>query len=413
MSAGAAGQHEHFVLDGVFSRNSYRLVTRRLYGKPRPATLYLDLRDVTWAFAAGVVPLIALRRHLEAHGTKVEIEYPFDDGYWRTAGWVELLEGGEALSVDATRSFIPVQSYSSSNQLNSIINDVLEVLSRHMNCSSGVLDSIDWTLNELADNVLVHAGEREGEAEGFMQIVSHRNQGKIDLVVSDYGRGIRQSLSESRSPSSDEEAIRLAIEKGVTRDPSFGQGNGLAGSVNIVTEAGGELTIMSGNADLRLSDGDVSVGQCGAVPGTSVSLVLPTDVEIDIGSALWGFAPPPVFENSHLSDDDRIEFVVAKEASGFGNRDTGRQLRQKLQNMMNNLQGSRARIDFADVGLVSASFADEFIAKLIVEIGHFSFFSRVEIINANPFIAQTLDNVISQRSSASHPADDSQTGGTE
>lgn len=40
-------------------------------------------------------------------------------------------------------------------------------ITRHMRCSTGVLDSIAWTLNELADNVLVHAAEPDGEAEGF------------------------------------------------------------------------------------------------------------------------------------------------------------------------------------------------------------------------------------------------------
>ena len=65
---------------------------------------------------------------------------------------------------------------------------------------------------------------------------------------------------------------------------------------------------------------------------------------------------------------------------------------------MTQFEDSRVRIDFADIALISASFADEFIAKLVVEMGHFSFFTRIRITNANQLIGQTLDNVIKQRS---------------
>ena len=99
-----------------------------------------------------------------------------------------------------------------------------------------------------------------------------------------------------------------------------------------------------------------------------------------------------------LGDHDEILFRVAAEASGFGNRETGRQVRIKLQNLMLQFPGSRVQVDFDDVGLVSASFADEFIAKLVVDMGHFSFFARIVVNNANSFISQTLDNVIRQRS---------------
>ncbi len=389
---------------GVFDRWRYRAITRKLYNHPNPARLCLDLRLVSHAYATAVVPLIALCRHLEALGTEVEVRYPHDDGYWQTAGWIELLEGGEALPADPTRSFIPVQPYRDSTRLNEIVSLALEVLSRNMRCSTGVLDSIAWTLNELADNVLVHAAEPDAEAEGFIQVVSHPQRELVDLVVSDYGRGIRRSLSQSHDPSSDEEALRLAIEAGVTRDKAAGQGNGLAGSVRIVAAAGGQLTIMSGNAELDLRNGDATTDYCGAVPGTNVCLVLPTNVEIDISKALWGSPRSPEFEMTYLNDADQVEFVVAHEASGFGNRGTGRQLRLKLQNLMEQFKDSRALIDFADVGLISASFADEFIAKLVVEMGHLSFFSRVSFKNASPFVVRTLDNVIGQRSQTPHIA---------
>lgn len=384
--------------DRAFDRNCYRIITRRLFRDPRPSTLTLDLENVTYAYATAVVPLIALERHLRAQGTLVEVIYPFDHSYWEITGWKQLLDGDDAPSIDPGRSYIPVQTYSDSTHLNGIVSAVLDVLARHMVCSEGVLDSIAWTLNELADNVLVHAAEPGTPVEGFMQVVSHPEQRTVDLVVSDYGRGIRDSLWQSYITRDDEEALLKAIEAGVTRDPSAGQGNGLAGSVRIVSTAGGQLTIMSGNAELDVENGDSSTTQCGAVPGTTVSLVLPTDAEINVSQALWGKPPMVAFEMSHLDSDDEIVFRVTDEASGFGNRETGRQLRTKLQNVMTQFPRSRVKVDFENVALVSASFADEFIAKLVVELGNFSFFTRITVVNANGLISQTLDNVIRQRS---------------
>ena len=387
--------------DGVFERFGYRAITRRLFRHgSAPSTLTVDLRHVAYAYATAVVPLIALERHLSSLGTAVEILYPYDDSYWEITGWKQLLEGDSASPIDPGKSYIPVQSYSDSSQLNDIVTAVMDVLARHMACSEGVLSSIEWTLNELADNVLVHSAEPGNPVEGLMQVVSHPEQEMVDIVVSDYGRGIRESLWQSYITRDDEEALLKAIEAGVTRDPSAGQGNGLAGSVRIASTAGGRLTIMSGNAELDVIDGDSSTTRSGAVPDTTVCLVMPTDVEIDIASALWGKPPTTTFELSHMNADDEIVFRVSEEASGFGNRDTGRQLRLKLQNIMTQFPESRVRIDFSQVALVSASFADEFIAKLVLELGHFSFFARIGVTNANGFISQTLDNVIRQRS---HP----------
>jgi len=384
--------------ENVFHRGSFTRITKRLHGRPAPSLLSLDLRGVSYAYATAVVPLISLVRHLRSQRTEVEIVYPFDDSYWRIAGWKQLLDGGETPPINSSKSFVPVQAYADVSELNDSVNAAIEVLSRHMICSPGVLDSVAWTLNELADNVLVHAGKPGVDVEGFMQVVCHPEQEKVDVVVSDYGRGVRESLSQSHSVPDDEAALRMAIQAGVTRDRNAGQGNGLAGSVRIVSAAGGELTIMSGHAELRIINGGTSLHKPGKVPGTTVILVLPTSVEIDVSEALWGTPPTAEFEVSHLDVSNEVVFRVADEATGFGNRRTGSQLRTKLQNLMVQFQDARVKVDFGGVPLVSASFADEFIAKLVVEMGHFSFFARVSIANTNRLISQTLDNVIKQRS---------------
>ena len=58
---------------GAFERNSFRNITRRLYGESSPSVLSLDLENVDYSYATAVVPLISLVRHLEDQGTDVDI----------------------------------------------------------------------------------------------------------------------------------------------------------------------------------------------------------------------------------------------------------------------------------------------------------------------------------------------------
>lgn len=347
--------------------------------------------------ATGVVPLIALVQALRDAGHEVQIVYPQDVEYWEKAGWWQLLEGHEPPELEVGRSYIPVQEYRTQTDLNNAVNGAVDVLARHMECALGVLDSVAWTLNELADNVLNHSQPDGLTAKGYLQIVSHPANQTVDIVVSDSGQGIRQSLWESHITGSDEAAIAKALEKGVTRNPDKGQGNGLAGSVRIVTSLGGELSVMSGNGELSIRDGVTHSFRPGLVPGTSVYLTLPTMQEVDLGEALWGAPPMGAFEMTNLDDDLNIVFAVAEETTGFGNRASGEQLRQKLVNLMTEYPGAKVSVDFDEVSLVTASFADEFLGKLVVQLGMFTFFERVSIANATEFIKQTLNEVTNQR----------------
>jgi len=54
-------------------------------------------------------------------------------------------------------------------------------------------------------------------------------------------------------------------------------------------------------------------------------------------------------------------------------------------------------IDFDGATLISASFADELIARLVKEIGPTTFFGRVRLINLSELARRTIDAVIAQR----------------
>ncbi len=61
-----------------------------------------------------------------------------------------------------------------------------------------------------------------------------------------------------------------------------------------------------------------------------------------------------------------VEFRFLDYGTDFGTRDMGQKLRQKLLDLINT--GQKVVLDFTGVNVVSNSFADECIAKLLLEM---------------------------------------------
>ena len=61
-----------------------------------------------------------------------------------------------------------------------------------------------------------------------------------------------------------------------------------------------------------------------------------------------------------------VEFRFIEYGTDFGTRDMGQKLRQKLLALIST--GEKVVLDFTDVNVVSNSFADECIAKLLLEM---------------------------------------------
>ena len=105
------------------------------------------------------------------------------------------------------------------------------------------------------------------------------------------------------------------------------------------------------------------------------------------------------FVEAHYEDQQaqRIIFRVADESSSFGSRVAGTPLRHKLANLVRMCPDQPIFIDFANVALISSSFADELIGKLFVELGPMTFMSRFKLLGMSPTVQQLIDRAISQR----------------
>jgi hypothetical protein len=279
----------------------------------------------------------------------------------------------------------------------------MDVLARVSEFPEGVLRGIKWAVDEVTDNVLVHSGG----ARGWLQVVSRPKRNEVHLVVADCGHGIVETIRQGYPElGSDSDALRHAVVRGTTRDKKVGQGNGLAGSLRIASALSGYVNIMSGNACLRQNPrGELEVHRIQRFPGTLATLTVSSAAEIDVSEALWGvedgdaYQPARPFEYSHI-ERDGIVFRILDESTGFGNRASGEALVNKLRNIANGSPEEPVVIDFDGVDLATASFLDEFLAKLIRREGVTAFFSRYSLRNMNELVRRTADQVIAQRLSA-------------
>lgn len=365
-----------------------------------PQRVLIDLASPRFFSPGGIVPLIALIDDLAAANWEIDVQCPTGDHmahYWESTGWKAAIHGDPPPKPSSRTTYTPLESYSKSYELNEIVNTVMDVLSKVTEYPTGVLGSVEWILQEIADNVLVHS-----QAKGWVQTVSRPEKGLVDLIVVDRGLGILRTLSQAFPQlQSDEEALKLAINQGVTRDKSVGQGNGLAGSIRIAEAMHGWVNIMSGAANLRLfDDGRFDSEVTKPYQGTIVSITLPTNAGVDLSTALWGYEPMRVFETTHVTTDG-ILFKLIEETTGFGNRGSGEEVATKLRNIALTFPDDRVIIDFTGIDVPSASFLDEFLAKTIKSEGVATFFRRFQLENMNSFVQRTADEVIAQRLSES------------
>jgi len=267
----------------------------------------------------------------------------------------------------------------------------------------GDLEAVEWSVNEVTDNVLVHSQSTIG---GLLQLMIYPSRQRIEFVVVDAGVGIPYTLRHGHPQiRSDAEALELAIREGVTRDVNIGQGNGLFGSFRVAQVSSGYFHIHSGFAHLDYDDKKGLRIRTDPVPynGSMVIGCLDCSNPSTLGQALrFGDDTSTPFGYVEERFDPELSgelvFSVHQEADSFGSRVAGEPLRKKLLNLVHLYPTGRIAVDFDGIMLVSSSFADEVIGKLFVELGPVHFMKAVELRNVAPTVRSLIDRAILQRS---------------
>lgn len=83
-----------------------------------------------------------------------------------------------------------------------------------------------------------------------------------------------------------------------------------------------------------------------------------------------------------------VEFRFADYGTDFGTRDMGQKLREKLLPLING--GDKVVLDYTGVNVVSNAFADECIAKLLLEMSLDELKQRTTFRGLNPLAERSV-----------------------
>ena len=96
------------------------------------------------------------------------------------------------------------------------------------------------------------------------------------------------------------------------------------------------------------------------------------------------------------NDRGELEFKLAENSSGFGTRQAGERVRNLIINLYR--QSNKVIIiDFSGIELISSSYADELIGKLVIEFGFFGFNNLIKLKHMNNLTQKIVQRSVSQR----------------
>lgn len=307
----------------------------------------------------------------------------------------EYFKGTEDVSIDVFDA----------HTLNDVYQQVLATLTSHFEIEVSVLQALSYCFYEILDNVHIHSGKPLGTA------ITHFDAGKdtLRILVADDGMGIRQSLAENEkfSDVTEAEAIRMCIEDSVT--DGKGMGFGLYATSRLMKDVGLQFILHSGNHKLIHKGDSTEVIENGHWQGTIVYMEITTSKEIDPNDVVdhrtdaesqynESFVETDELESLWTNGKSTDEFKFSQIASNFGTREMGAKIREQLRPMFTD--GACIVLDFAGVNVVSNSFADECIAKLLLDIPLEELKQRITFRGLNPMAERSILVALQRRNKA-------------
>jgi len=368
----------------------------------------LDMSDLSSAFPGPMLALAAITRKLLVDGIDTFLILPNEDRLKRlfmNTGWANLIDPLSHLPSNYKGiSQIPAIVFKDGDEQFEAVKIILgRLLGALKDFDRSYLKAIEWSLNEISDNVINHA---ESPFGGILQVVDFSQRKKaIQFVVCDGGFGIPQTLRGGHPEiDSDVAALDRAIREGVTRASWAGQGNGLYGSWRIATISGGEFSVNSGFASLVYTPKYGLHTKSESIPfnGTLVTATIGYEKPLVLEEALQfdgkPHDPPYDFIEKQYGEDlgGNSLFMLCEESAGYGSRASGLGVRTKLLNLRNMTAG-KVQVDLSNIHVISSSYADEVFGKLFVELGPIDFSNSFELRSMDRTVKQLIDRAISQR----------------
>ncbi len=368
----------------------------------------LDFTACSLAFSGAMLPICAQVMLLQQRGVGFNVVLPEYDRTYRlfiNTGWAHLLSPDEYDPIDRSRfdRQFPVARYATHDEQETLLNELLDkLLAVVPNFNRSAFAAVEWSLNEISDNVLNHSQSSIG---GLLQLsVFDSRRHRVEFTVADAGVGVPRTLRPTRPEiKSDADSLLASVRSGVTRNAVDFQGNGLYGTLEICRAGGGRFSMNAGNGVL-FTTGQTVTSRNEAVPfcGTTVDALIDFSEPalLERALAIDGRVHRPVdyIELRYEQNDLRfVPFVLAEQAPSFRSRPAGKPARTKLANLVTACPGQTILVDFSGVPVVSSSFADEVFGKLFLELGPMRFMQAIRMVNVTPTVQALLDRAIAQR----------------
>lgn len=371
--------------------------------------IVIDCTELTAAFPGPMVSLCSKVLSLREDKISTELILPKNETLSRlffNTNWANIIcPSAFYESKFKGYTHVPTIRFRDHDEQGEAVNKILDaILSSITTIERRDLAAVEWSINEITDNVLVHA---ESNIGGLLQLSSfNTRQKRIEYVVCDSGVGIPSSLKNSlKNVNSDVEVLDMSIKEGVTNGK--GAGNGLFGSFQTSSASGGYFNMHSGNASLTFNPnpkiGKRIINEKVPFSGTLVVACLDYSIPKLLENALVFKGQKPTlsdFLEIRYEDDfeDKINFRLVEESKSFGTRPAGLPIRNKLLNLLKSYPKTFPIIvDFESVPTISSSYADEIFGKLFLEIGSEVYNSRIILKNIDNINKMLIDRSLSQR----------------
>lgn len=292
--------------------------------------------------------------------------------------------------------FMPLRLIAGDEDVFETTNSVLELVLRQFEDGQAFVPALEWAVNEATDNILRHA---EAPAPGVVCAQYVPKAHRLDVAICDAGRGITASLEGVLEPwEGPGDAVKQALQRGVTRDPEIGQGNGLAGALEIAKTNSGAFHLWTDDIVFSTTNGeDGRFAKLPPLPGTGVAFALDTRRPVDLSDTFIGAPACPYIDAEAMrleTSDDGIK--VAEDCVSTGTRGSARRLRRKIASVLPEMDESLV-LNFEGVERASSSFLDELLGRLAAEFGTDAFEQRVRLVNMPEQVVDMANVVIEQR----------------
>ncbi|MBQ6141850.1 MAG: STAS-like domain-containing protein [Kiritimatiellae bacterium] len=331
-----------------------------------------------------IVPVVGLADAWFSRGHAIRFNVPpYSVGEKALVGF-----NAHTLNADSAvaEAFGRVWRFDNAREQTNIVNAMVLELDKTANLAKGVKQCFEWCLNEVTDNVLNHS-RPQGGAHGYVMVQYLPSDGRLKICVFDSGIGLKESFVGSKySPATAEEAICLAVGKGVTNGK--GQGNGLWGLHEMVkVSKRGKLHIRSDGAEYlydpaRAVESSRKTWVLPGFPGTTT-----VDFQMECSDAttlqdIFGadYVSVDLWQEAREQEDGSLCLKVAELADGYGSRESARKVRHVVENAIDN-DRKFVTLDFTGVDRCSSSFVDELVAKLVAKYGVLSYTRFFKISN--------------------------------